>query len=201
MSTRHHVALATEADLDQVVSTLTGILAARPRAAWTLGEGDDLVDRVRRALWLWLPNFLPLGDIWQVDGGVGAAVWVPPDDEVDTYAAHVEITGTLTANLTLDGGRRYEQFWDWVESRPELNGHWLLDYLGVDTNSRGRGIGAALVEHGLGLAAADGAPAGVIAITEPEVVYFQRFGFRVVYDAAAPDGGPRAWFMTTRRPR
>lgn len=102
--------------------------------------------------------------------------------------------------LTLDAGHRYASFWEWVESKIPDEPLWHLDSVAVDPEARGRGIGAALIEHGLGMARADGVGAQLETGNPRNVPYYERFGFRVVADAESPDHGPRIWFMRRDQP-
>jgi GNAT superfamily N-acetyltransferase len=86
--------------------------------------------------------------------------------------------------LTEDGGRRYDAFRAWVDSKPPEEPLWTLDSVGVEPAAQRRGIGSALVEHGL-------ARAGRIGVS----METERFGFRVVEHADAPDGGPHISFL------
>jgi len=72
---------------------------------------------------------------------------------------------------------------------------WHLDSIGVEPSAQGRGIGSALVESGLTRARVDQAGVFLETGTPRNVPYYERFGFRVVEDPYAPDGGPRIWFM------
>ena len=96
---------------------------------------------------------------------------------------------------TEDGGRRYDAFWEWVESKIPHEPLWHLDSVGVDRDAQGRGIGSALIDFGLARARADKAGVFLETGTPRDVPYYERFGFRVVAGADAPDGGPHNWFM------
>jgi predicted N-acetyltransferase YhbS len=72
---------------------------------------------------------------------------------------------------------------------------WHLDSVGVDPQFRGRGIGGALIEFGLAKAKAAGDAACLETGNPRNVGYYERFGFRTVFDSDAPDGGPHIWFM------
>jgi predicted N-acetyltransferase YhbS len=65
---------------------------------------------------------------------------------------------------------------------------------------RGRGIGRALIDHGLAKADADGAPAWLVTSKSANVPLYERFGFALDAAEDAPDGGPHLWFMV-RDPR
>jgi predicted N-acetyltransferase YhbS len=66
------------------------------------------------------------------------------------------------------------------------------------TGAQGRGLGRALVRHGLARARADGCPAFLETGTPRNVPFYESFGFQVVGEQQAPDGGPAIWFMQTR---
>ena len=73
--------------------------------------------------------------------------------------------------------------------------HWFLDHLAVAPERRGKGLGAALVELGVGFARRDGVPAFLETARSENIGFYERLGFRVVADEYAPGGGPRLWFM------
>jgi ribosomal protein S18 acetylase RimI-like enzyme len=104
-------------------------------------------------------------------------------------------TRDLIRPLTDDGGARYDLFWDWLGGHVPDDPCWFLDILAVDANARGRGLGRHLIEHGLDRARADGSPAFLETSVQDNVALYQRFGFRVVRELEAPDGGPTIWFM------
>jgi GNAT superfamily N-acetyltransferase len=98
------------------------------------------------------------------------------------------------AELTDDAGRRYDEFWDWVESRTPHGQLWLLDSIGVDPAVQGRGIGTPPTAAGLARARADRVGAFLSTGTARNVSSYGRSGFRVVEDLDAPGGGPHIWF-------
>jgi ribosomal protein S18 acetylase RimI-like enzyme len=99
------------------------------------------------------------------------------------------------SSITQDAGRRHKLLWDWVEQHVPDEPLWFLDHIGVEPAHQGQGIGRRLIEHGLALADADGVAAFLETSTARNVGYYERFGFRVVFDDDVPDGGPHIWFM------
>jgi predicted N-acetyltransferase YhbS len=71
----------------------------------------------------------------------------------------------------------------------------VLDYIAVDTQRRGSGIGTALIEHGLAFARRDGVTAFLETGRPGNVPYYEGRGFRTYLDEDAPNGGPHIWFM------
>ena len=60
--------------------------------------------------------------------------------------------------------------------RPRIP-HWYLAYLGTTPAARGRGIGTALVQHGVDNAFRDGVGAYLEASSRANVAYYKQFGF------------------------
>jgi ribosomal protein S18 acetylase RimI-like enzyme len=126
------------------------------------------------------------GWLWTVEGGAGVALWVPPG----TGDAFDELTFSFE-----DAGAEYDSFWGWAEGQRPAEPHWYLDHIAVEPRSRGSGVGVALVEHGLGLARADGVPAFLCTSREDNIGFYERRGFAVEHEGDAPEGGPYIWFM------
>ncbi len=158
---------------------------------WPLGPGDDLEERMVGAFEVFLESLMGLGVVWEARPG-GAAVWIPPD-RAEAWDEAQRDTGVYA--LTDDGGRRWATFWQWIGSKIPDERLWHLDSIGVAPEMQGRGVGAALVDFGLAMARADGTGMLLETGSPGNVPYYERFGFRVVDDADAPDGGPRIWFM------
>ena len=152
---------------------------------WTT-PGDGRLERIRTFFEWFDLRAAASGWLWTVDGGAGVALWVPPGTE----AEFDELTFSVD-----DAGPEYESFWAWAEEARPAEPHWYLDHLAVEASARGSGLGVALIEHGLALARADGAPAFLCTSRPDNVGFYERRGFEVEVEGTAPDGGPRVWFM------
>lgn len=183
--------------MDDAAETLAAALVADPLSHWTYGTDDSLEPRLAQALTLWLAGLVDLGVVWSAGDGAGFAAWLSPDDELDVYTHDLHVRDAIK-RLTLDGGRRHDGFWDWADALRLRDGRrWYLDIIGVSAPERRRGVGAALVEHGLGFVRAEAGCAGVMVHNADQVAYFGRFGFAVMFEGHAPDGGPYTWIMGT----
>ena len=180
------------------VTTLAPVLGRalvdEPMIRWPFrGNSEPDVERATALFALLLVPYIDAGVIWEDGHGRGCAAWIPPG-RIDIFQDMDRATRAPVAALTDDGGARYDAFWDWL-------GHHVpddvtfLDMVGVDPDHQGRGIGRALVELGLAHADERGAAAFLETGTERNVGYYERFGFRVVAEEDAPDGGPHVWFM------
>lgn len=160
---------------------------------WSLGDHGDVPERLTRMFEFFLEDLIPLGMVWEAGHAHGASVWISPDGVAAWEEAQIE--DDRMSALTLDGGRRNTAFWQWVESKLPTEPYWHLDSVAVEPEARGLGLGAALIEHGLVRARADGAPARLETGNPRNVGYYERFGFVIEEEAQSPDGGPIVWFM------
>ncbi len=181
---------ATPDRLSVLASVFGRAFLTEPMLVWPLGVEGDLEERLIRAFEDFLESLIPLGMVWEAGRGMGASVWIAPDQADAWEEAQAKVRPHAPSG---EGERRYDALWEWVESKIPDEPLWHFDALAVDPTLQGRGIGSALIEFGL----AQVGEAGVFLETGTarNVPLYQRFGFRVVEDADAPDGGPHVWFM------
>ena len=164
-----------------------------PMMCWPMGEVEDRVERFTRCFAAFLEVVLELDLVSEADNASGASVWIPPDT-FESWADHPWNQQQIHL-LTADSGRRYDEFWRWVDSRNPDEPLWQLDSIAVDPSYQGQGFGGALILEGQLRARTEGLGAFLSTGTERNVTIYGRYGFRVIDDAYAPNGGPRIWFM------
>jgi GNAT superfamily N-acetyltransferase len=164
-----------------------------PMMLWPMGEHGDVADRFTRCFSHFLERALPLGIVWEAGRALGAAAWFPPGGH-DSWDDHPWNEPRI-AELTDDGGSRYDAFWDWIGPRSPAEPSWELDSIAVEPALQGRGIGGALIAAGLAQARADGVGAFLSTGSPRNVPIYERHGFRRAEELDAPGGGPRIWFM------
>jgi GNAT superfamily N-acetyltransferase len=164
-----------------------------PMMLWPLCSDGDLTECFTKCFGYFLEEALPLGLIWEAGDADGAAVWIPPGRS-ETWDSHPWSQARILA-LGDDGGRRYEEFWDWVATHEPTEPSWQLDSIAVRPERQGRGIGRAVIEAGLARARAHGTGVFLSTGTAANVTIYGRCGFRVYDEDDAPAGGPRIWFM------
>ena len=185
---------ATPADIPTLAAVLARAFGRDPMVVWPFVTGEDLETRIR-AHFEQLDGLLA-AEGWMYEAGRadGVMALIPPGSEARTRVTdQASVRGM--ADLTPDEGRRYEQFWAWIEGCHPDEPHWLLDQLAVDPSMQGRGIGRAMLELAIVRAAADQLPLFLETGTERNVALYRRFGFTEIRAADAPGGGPRVWFM------
>jgi GNAT superfamily N-acetyltransferase len=187
------VRLATDDERTEIASTLGVAFLDDPMVRWPFPANARLAD-ITALFDVLLGVYLPLGVIWVTSGLEGAMALLPPV-EARRFAEIERRTRQSIRPLTDDEGARYDVFWDWLGGHvPDEPAHFL-DIVGVHPDARGRGVGRALVEHGIGRAFAEDLPVFLETGNSANVPMYEHFGFRVVERANAPGGGPRIWFM------
>jgi ribosomal protein S18 acetylase RimI-like enzyme len=135
-----------------------------------------------------------LGFLWEIGDAVAAAGWIPPGSD-DVLLRIDAATLPLARELSNDDGRSWTALWDWVEERIPPEPHWYLDNIGVDSSAQGQGLGRALIEHGLALAAADDTYAVLETTVASNVSYYEHLGFVTIEHGDPPFGAPHVWLM------
>jgi GNAT superfamily N-acetyltransferase len=184
---------ADSSRIAQIAEVIGRSFVTEPMMAWPLGgRTDDLEERCIRFHALFLEPMMGRGIIWETTDGHGALVLVPPEQQ-NALDDALHVGDLRTHDVFDDGGRRYELFWEWVASRIPREPLWHLDSVAVAPGLQGRGIGSALIEFGLQLAA--GTAMVLETGTPRNVPLYERLGFHVVEEADSPEGGPHVWFM------
>jgi GNAT superfamily N-acetyltransferase len=184
---------ATPDRLPALSALLGRAFVVEPMMRWSLGVHGDLEERFVRCFKYFLEGVIAAGTVWEAGRALGATAWIAPG-EMDVWR-DAQITETRMHELTEDGGRRYDAFWAWVDSRVPDEPRWFLDSVGVVSHARGRGIGGTLIRYGLERARAHGVDAFLETGNPRNVPVYEHLGFRVVEAADSPDRGPRIWFM------
>jgi GNAT superfamily N-acetyltransferase len=183
--------------LPVLTNVLGRAFANDPMIQWPLG-GEGSIETISTMFRLLYEHPIDLGMLWEGGDGSGVAVWIAPG-EATLLAASDHVARERYGALMPDGGVRYQEMWDWLESAVDED-IWYLDCIGVDPDRQRTGVGGALIRHGLGLAAADGAAAFLETAIATNIPYYERFGFHVVDEGDAPGGGPHIWFMRCEDP-
>jgi GNAT superfamily N-acetyltransferase len=187
--------MATRDDLPAVVGTASQALLDDPVMKWTFGDDRGLHRRLMDSGSLWTGALVELGGVWCLEDGAAMSAWIWPDDIPELYSIDLQIRPPMMA-IALDGAR-YSAFWDWIDGQGPTEPYCYLDQLCVRPGHQRRGLGAALLDHGVARAHAEGLRCGLMARTPAHIEYFSRAGFDTADELKAPDGGPTIWPMFT----
>ena len=173
------------------VEALSGAFFDDPVFRWVFPD-----DERRGAV---LPGFFDVftraigrhGASLETSDGTGAALWVPPGEEV---TEDEDAFGEALVGLSpVDGDRLMTCMELLGETHPQ-EPSWYLNLLGVAPDHQGHGIGSALLKAALDRADRDGVPAYLEATSEQNRRLYERHGFVATAELRLPDG-PSLWAM------
>jgi GNAT superfamily N-acetyltransferase len=194
------VRVATAGELPALARTLARAFDDDPVTRHLIPPGTRRrEERIAAFMALGAKTSMGDGTVWTTAESSGAAVWrrpgrwrVPAREAVRDAPSAVRALGRrLPVGIaTLRA----------IESRHPTEPHWYLGILGTEPAEQGKGIGGALMAPVLERCDGEGLPAYLETSKERNVLYYQRFGFRVTGELDLPMGGPRLWLMW-RNPR
>jgi ribosomal protein S18 acetylase RimI-like enzyme len=188
---------AVRTDFPLIVDIWTDAFDGDPFLGWMCGDGQ----------WSqfgpeWLGFILDLtferGHTYVADGDTAAVGWIPPDlafagpGDMDRgkaiIARHAGPHRAEDALQTILAMRAH------VTDEP----HWTLQYIGVRSSHRGRGIGEALVAPHLDACTRDGLPCALISSNPANVSFYRRLGFEIDAEIWSPDHAASVRAMSRR---
>jgi GNAT superfamily N-acetyltransferase len=183
--------VASDADLEGVVETLTAAFAEDPLWGWAFPDFDDL-----REWWrFYVTSALRYPWVWVVDDFAAASVWIPPngieltpEEEGQIPDRLAELAGPRAPEVL----RLLERFDD---GHPTDRPHYYLSLLGTRPDRRGEGLGMALLEENLRLIDTEGAHAYLESSNPANIPRYEKRGFRPIATFDRPDGGVSATRM------
>ena len=193
MTTTLAVRTVTVADRTSVVTALSGAFYDDPVFRWIYPDDARRVGVLPPFFEIFTDAIARHGVSVAAGAGVGAALWVPPGEEVVDAADEDAFVDALLGLSAEDADRAATCMALLGEAHPH-EAHWYLNLLGVAPGSQGQGIGSAMLRAVLDRCDAEGTPAYLEATSPTNRRLYERHGFRVVGDLALP-GGPSLWPM------
>lgn len=178
-------------DLDAAARTLATAFVDDPMVAWLSGL-DDRDERAVRSV----PGFFapaleigrPKGHCYTAADGGAVALWSPPDVEMFGDEGGAVLGAAVIAAFGAEAIERLIALGETVSAHhPHDRPHFYLFLLGAAT--KGTGVGSRAMQPVLERCDADGLPAYLESSSARNVSFYERHGFRVVWEAA-PEGGP-----------
>ena len=127
------------------------------------------------------------------DGGHGAALWLSPDNPGGGMLSRIQVPFVLWRLA----GAKFMDVWaviPLIERHRPQDPHWYLDILGVDPSHGRKGLGSALLTHGLKRCDGAGQSAFLDTVSAENVRFYERHGFEVTASLTLPSGLP-LWTM------
>ncbi len=188
-----HVRKASADDGGRIAGTLARAFIDDPVFRWVCPD-----DERRDGL---LPGFFALftqamtrhDEIYVAGQGTGAALWAPPGRAAVADADAEEFGRNLEEMSGADAERMFAISKLLDEHHPP-GSYYFLQFVGVEPDRQGHGIGSALLAHMLERCDREGARAYLDATSPDNKRLYERHGFRASGEFA-PQGGPPLWPM------
>jgi ribosomal protein S18 acetylase RimI-like enzyme len=193
---RHAVRKVTPADVPALAKAMARAFYDDPVAGgWCLADESRRLRRLERGFELFLRRvYLAHDECQTTDDLVGGALWLPP--------GKWKLGGLeqlmLVAGMARAFGRplpRILQVLGFLEGRHPHEPHYYLQFVGVEPEWQGRGVGSSLLGPVLRRCDREGIPAYLEASSERSRSLYERHGFEVVEEVRLPAGGPPMWPM------
>ena len=147
--------------------------------------------------WCWsmiVPFLIPHNEVYITGDGLGAAMWVPPEADLN-IRTNLATLWNLWWHFGIGSILRLSRLISMLEQHHPKDQHYYLFAIGVRPESRGRGIGSALLADFL--KECDRRKAGVYLenTSSLNLKFYQKHGFKVRSKIDVPRNGPSLWLM------
>jgi GNAT superfamily N-acetyltransferase len=186
------------ADHQRAVATLSAAFHHDPVFEWMYVDPAHRRTAVPKLFSVLVEQFASRGAARTTPGGDGAALWLPPGEEL----LHEETADAVMADVMTGAGTAAERLAECLgllEAHHPHEPHWYLGFLGVIPALQGCGLGSALLRTTLAGVDEAGEAAYLEATSSANRRLYERHGFEVVQELVLP-GGPTMYPMW-RQPR
>jgi ribosomal protein S18 acetylase RimI-like enzyme len=192
------IKLLTRETVDRATITLERAFSTDPMFTWIFPDPQRRSKSLRHLNRVPLEYGLRYGHVTESNGGMAAAIWIPPGRTI-TVGGMIR-SGIVTVPFRV-GFRPFVRFMGAndvvgkIHEKHVSEPHWYLLIVGVDPELQGCGLGNALVKEGLTRADLANCPCYLETSEGRNVAFYQRHGFEVLETATLGEGGPTAWAM------
>jgi GNAT superfamily N-acetyltransferase len=187
---------ATVADVGRLVPHLVRAFDDDPVVNWVLrqdGMRSYAFDSLFRTCLCTLS--LPHGEVLTTDGCIGGALWYPPGKAKIGFAHQLLLLPNLIRGASFRGLKRIIGVMNAMDKVHPTERHYYLQFIGVDPDHQGKGLGAALMQPVLERCDREGCGAYLENTKESNRVFYERRGFVVTGEIDLGQGAPSCWAM------
>jgi ribosomal protein S18 acetylase RimI-like enzyme len=170
------VRAASDREQQAVIDVITLAFSTDPMARWAYPSPQTYLAIWPQCIKAFGGNGFAHGTVHIVDGGGGAAMWLPPGVQPDSERLEALTEQHAPPERQADMAQVFEQM---GRCHPKER-CWYLPLVGVDPTSQGRGYGSALMRFALEQVDRSGAPAYLESSNPRNVPLYERLGFEVV---------------------
>lgn len=181
---------ASEDDTALVGEIMADAFSADPVGKWI--SPDPEYPR-----WCWsmvVPFLIPHNEVYMTGDGQGAAMWVPPEAKLN-IRTNLATLWNFWRRFGIGSILRLSRLISMLEQHHPCEQHYYLFAIGVRPESRGRGIGSALLEHVLQQCDRRKVRVYLENSNSLNLTFYQRYGFELQSRIDMPRNGPSLWLM------
>jgi ribosomal protein S18 acetylase RimI-like enzyme len=186
---------AAAADEAAAIDVITLAFSTDPVARWMFPNPHQYLAYAPRVIEAFGSKAFDCGSAHVVEGGAGAALWLPPNVTLDEEELNVVLQSGVAEQDQADVFAVLEQMGKAHPDEP----HWYLPLIGVDPAQQCKGYGSSLMLHALQLCDRDRTPAYLESSNPRNIPLYQRLGFELL-DTIQVGASPPV-FPMLRRPQ
>jgi ribosomal protein S18 acetylase RimI-like enzyme len=164
-------------ELDKVLDTVTLAFAADPLMRWFYPEPNAYLTDYRRLIEAYCGVSVSQGTTFVADDLGGAALWMPPELEVDEEKLGAIVVDSIRPEIQ-------EEFMALMAEMDRYHPHdypcWYLAVIGVDGHHQGKGLGSLLLKHTTRMLDDSGTTAYLESSNPANISLYQRHGFEII---------------------
>jgi ribosomal protein S18 acetylase RimI-like enzyme len=170
------VRIGSETDRHTVIGVITLAFSTDPMARWTFPDPATYLTVMPQVAAAFGGNGFGHGAAHLVDGGIGAAMWLPPGVVPDAE----RLAALTEAHAPKERVGDMTQVFAQMDRYHPADACWYLPLIGVDPAYQGRGCGSALLRYALARCDRDNLPAYLESSNPRNIPLYQRHGFEIL---------------------
>lgn len=167
---------ASESDQPAVIGVITLAFSGDPMARWAFPDPATYLAAMPEVARAFGGNGFAHGTAHLVDGGLAAAMWLPPGVHPDSD----RLAALTEEHVPEERLGDMMQVFERMEAYHPADPCWYLPLIGVDPACQGRGFGSALLRYALDRCDREGSPAYLESSNPRNVPLYQRHGFEIM---------------------
>jgi GNAT superfamily N-acetyltransferase len=180
--------VARKTDLEPAVATIVAAFYEDPLWSWLFPDPRRRAEQHATVFGLYAEAALPKGGVWMADGDASAvAIFTPPGERELSEEGEARLERFIAESLGDHASAALETFGRFSAATPEGPPFYYLSFLGTHPESRGRGIGMALLAELGAVADREGRPIYLESTNPANTPRYERLGFTRQTDFSTPD--------------